>query len=94
MINSLCISSLVLYLSGMIFVSFGKVKTYKVITTAGLLLHTTALVMRTIEVGHAPMANRYETLMFFSWAIILTNLVVVFRYNIAKTSLITTPIGV
>jgi len=92
-INTLCISSLVLYLSGMIFVPFRKVKTYKVITAAGLLLHTTALVMRTIAVGHAPMANRFETLMFFSWAIILTNLIVVFRYNIAKTSLITTPIG-
>jgi ABC-type transport system involved in cytochrome c biogenesis permease subunit len=77
----------------MLLVVLRKERAYKVITSAGLVLHTLALVSRTIEVGHAPMANRFETLLFFSWAIILTNLVVVFRYNIAKTSLITSPIG-
>jgi len=93
MINTLGWISFALYVAGIFFALSKKIKPYKVITAAGLLLHTAALTLRTIEVGHAPMANRYETLLFFSWAIILTNLVVVFRYNIAKTSLITTPIG-
>lgn len=93
MINILCQISFALYAAGIFLVLSGKIKPYKAITTIGILLHTTSLVLRTIEVGHAPMANRYETLLFFSWAIILTNLVVVFRYNIAKTSLITAPIG-
>jgi ABC-type transport system involved in cytochrome c biogenesis permease subunit len=87
------LASFALYLLGLFTVPFRKIKAYKLITTAGLLLHTAALILRTIEVGHAPMANRYETLLFFSWAIILTNLIVVLRYNVAKTSLITTPIG-
>lgn len=93
MTNYLGLISFALYLTGIVFVLLNKINWYKGITTFGLLLHTAALVIRTIDVGHAPMANRYETLLFFSWAIILTNLVVVFRYGIARTSLITTPTG-
>lgn len=77
----------------MVFVPLRKIGLYKAVTASGLFLHTVALVLRTVEVGHAPMANRFETLLFFSWAIIVTNLIVVFRYNIAKTTMITTPIA-
>lgn len=93
MINALGMSALILYLTGVVLVFFVRTKAYRVVTSVGLILHTSALVLRTIEVGHAPMANRYETLLFFSWTIILANLIVVFRYNIARTSMITTPIG-
>lgn len=93
MISGLCIASFILCLLGILSIPAKKVTAYKVFTTAGFLLHSTALMLRTIEVGHAPMANRYETLLFFSWAIILTNLVVVYRYRIANTSVITTPIA-
>lgn len=91
--NNLGFLSIAAYSIGFVLVLLNKIKAYKGVTAVGILLHTAALVIRSIEVGHAPMANRYETLLFFSWAIMLTNMVVVFRYNIARTSLITTPIG-
>lgn len=53
-----------------------------VITTGvGWTAHTFALVLRWIEsyrlgFGHAPLANFYESLIFFSWAIVIVYLVV------------------
>lgn len=58
---------------------FGKAAT--VITVAGFAGHSAGLVLRWIEsyqlgIGHAPLSNLYESLIFFSWAIIMLYLVV------------------
>lgn len=35
----------------------------------GLILQTVGLILRTMEAGHAPFANLYESLIFFGWVI-------------------------
>lgn len=55
----------------------------------GLITHTIALFIRTYETGHAPMANMYETLLFYSWSTVLVSVIVIFRYNERLTELIT-----
>ena len=57
----------------------------------GLLLHTAALVMRTVSTGHAPMASMFETLLFYSWATVLLSAVVIIRYDERVTELVTVP---
>ena len=47
----------------------------------GLIVHTAALVIRTIESGHAPFTNMYESLNFFSCVIVLSFLIVEQRYK-------------
>lgn len=51
-------------------------------TYCGIVLHTSAMILRWVhsyrlEIGHAPLANFYESLVFFSWSI-------VFIYVMAK----------
>lgn len=50
----------------------------------GLLLHTAALILRTIESGHAPFTNMYESLSFFAWASIFAYVIMEFKYKIRK----------
>ena len=42
----------------------------------GLLVHTLALIWRTVESGHAPFTNMYESLSFLAWASILAYIVI------------------
>lgn len=51
---------------------------------AGLLAHSAAIILRWINsyklgMGHAPFSNLYESLVFFSWTIVILYLVVEFR---------------
>ena len=51
------------------------------ISLAGLIIHTFALILRWFEsykmgIGHAPLSNLYESLIFFSWTIVLLYLVI------------------
>jgi cytochrome c-type biogenesis protein CcsB len=39
---------------------------------AAVILHLAGLVLRTVLSGHAPFANTYESLVFFSWCLVLT----------------------
>ncbi|MCP4681786.1 MAG: cytochrome c biogenesis protein CcsA, partial [Desulfobacterales bacterium] len=50
----------------------------------GFLAHTAAIALRWLEsyelgIGHAPLSNMYESLVFFSWTIILLYLVIEWR---------------
>ena len=56
------------------------------VTIIGLLTHTAGIGMRWLEsykmgIGHAPLSNMYESLVFFAWAIIILYLVVEFVYK-------------
>lgn len=58
--------------------------------TVGLAAQTVALILRWVEsyqmgIGHAPLSNFYESLIFFSWTIIL--LYLVFEWRIKNKSL-------
>lgn len=42
-----------------------------ILAAIGLCHHTAALILRTAASGHAPFTNMYESLSFFSWAIVV-----------------------
>lgn len=51
---------------------------------AGLIIHTAALILRTIESGHAPFTNMYESLSFLAWASILSYIIIEALYKVRK----------
>lgn len=65
----------------------------KVLLFAGFIAHTTALAIRTIESGHAPMASIFETLLFYSWTVTLVSLIVIVRYSERLTEVVTIPMA-
>jgi cytochrome c-type biogenesis protein CcsB len=50
----------------------------------GLFIHTIALLWRTVESGHAPFTNMYESLSFLAWSSILAYILIEFKYKIRK----------
>ena len=61
---------------------FGRMAT--AVTLLGLIVQTSAMILRWIEsyhvgIGHAPLSNLYESLIFFPWAIALLYLVMEWR---------------
>ena len=50
----------------------------------GFLAQTMALLWRTVESGHAPFTNMYESLSFLAWASILAYVVIEFKYKIRR----------
>jgi cytochrome c-type biogenesis protein CcsB len=63
---------------------FGKIAT--IITAAGFLSHTVGILLRWLEsyqmgIGRAPLSNMYESLVFFSWTIILLYLIIEWRIS-------------
>ncbi|MCK4377929.1 MAG: c-type cytochrome biogenesis protein CcsB [Deltaproteobacteria bacterium] len=66
------------------------------ITLGGLLLQTFAIGLRWYEsyqlgMGHAPMSNLYESLVFFSWTIILLYLIIEYKYKLYLLGAFVTP---
>lgn len=66
-----------------------------VITVAGLMLQTSAIIMRWIHsyqlgIGHAPLSNFYESLVFFSWSIIFVYLIIRKRYQNSFVGILST----
>jgi cytochrome c-type biogenesis protein CcsB len=54
------------------------------LAVAGLIIHTAALIVRTIESGHAPFTNMYESLSFLSWASVLAYVIIDRKFKIPK----------
>ena len=50
----------------------------------GLVIHTAALLWRTVESGHAPFTNMYESLSFMAWASILAYIIIEGMFKIKK----------
>ncbi len=50
----------------------------------GILIHTAALLWRTVESGHAPFTNMYESLSFLAWASVLAFIIIEKKYSIQK----------
>lgn len=50
----------------------------------GLVVHTSALLLRTFKSGHAPFTNMYESLSFLSWASVLAYIIIDRRFKIPK----------
>jgi len=62
----------------------GWASTGLVLAFGGLILHTLALLLRTVESGHAPFTNMYESLSFLAWAAVLAFLVIDRKFRIPK----------
>jgi len=54
------------------------------IAVLGLIVHTLALILRTVESGHAPFTNMYESLSFLAWASIFAYVIIEWKYKIRK----------
>ena len=66
------------------------------ILSVGLLLHSGGLVIRWMEThqtgyGYVPLSNMYESLIFFSWTIVLIYLILEFKYRQKIIGVFVTP---
>ena len=97
MINTLLLSiATFVYVGSMFFYLFGLVFKKKFLDAAGFavfvgafLIETAGLIARWVEsyhlqYGHIPITNLYESLIFLSWTIALTYIIVDLRYKIRK----------
>lgn len=74
----------------------GKLATW--LALIGVLGNTTGIIMRWIEsyqmgIGHAPLSNMYESLVFFAWTIVAIYLVVERQYKNPVIGAFATPIA-
>ena len=75
---------------------FGRVATF--VTLVGFAGQTFAIVLRWIEsyqlgIGHAPLSNLYESLIFFAWTLILLYLVVEWKTKNRTIGTFVTPLA-
>ncbi|MFH1288699.1 MAG: c-type cytochrome biogenesis protein CcsB [bacterium] len=63
------------------------------LTIFGFIIQTTGLVFRVIESGHAPFVNLYESLIYFSWAIILFYFYTQFKYRLFELGIFVVPLS-
>jgi len=75
---------------------FGQIATK--ITLVGLICHTIALILRWVEsyklgIGHAPLSNLYESLIFFAWTIILLYYIIELRTKNRSIGAFITPLA-
>jgi len=61
-----------------------RAKIGSVMAIIGLVLHTAALIVRTVESGHAPFTNMYESLSFLAWASVLAFIIIDKKFSIPK----------
>ena len=61
-----------------------QAKTGSALAIAGLAVHTIALIVRTVESGHAPFTNMYESLSFLSWASVLAFVIIDKKFGISR----------
>lgn len=65
-----------------------------VVIIAALIVHTVVIGIRSYYSGRLPVAAVGETLLFYSWCVIVANFVVLLRYKDRLTGLVTIPIGI
>jgi cytochrome c-type biogenesis protein CcsB len=97
-ITFLYFASFLLYLLMMVMgkAVFGRLAT--LVTAVGLAGHTFAMILRWMEsyrfgIGHAPLSNLYESLIFFAWAVILLYLLMEWRTKNRSIGAFATPLA-
>ena len=75
-----------LYIFSWIFKNQPAAKLATATTLLGVVGNTAGIVLRWVEsyrlgMGHAPLSNLYESLIFFSWAIAVIYLTIEFKYK-------------
>lgn len=98
-------AAMIIYIfAALIYVTYLAIKSEKIgksataVTILGLIVHTAALVTRTVAsyqkgIGQPPFANLYSSMVFFSWAIILTYLILEFKFKQKAIGAFVTPIA-
>jgi ABC-type transport system involved in cytochrome c biogenesis permease subunit len=66
---------------------------YRSFLLTGVALHLAVLIIRSYLVGHAPMANLYETLLFFSFCAALATAIYDLRYRNGMAGIISIPVA-
>ena len=92
MINSVILSyttfayfvSFLLYLLMMVMGKETLGRLASILTIGALIAHTFAIILRWVEsyqigIGHAPLSNWYESLVFFAWAVIFFHVLIEWR---------------
>ena len=87
-----------LYLFGWVFHKAIFEKPATLALLAGWLGNTAAILLRWVEsyrlgMGHAPLSNLFESLVFFAWSIALMGLFLEWRYRNRTLGLFTTPLA-
>ncbi|MCD6269148.1 MAG: c-type cytochrome biogenesis protein CcsB [Deltaproteobacteria bacterium] len=90
------LASMVVYVTYLAFRKPAIARVATVILLAGWLAQTVAIGLRWYEsyqlgIGHAPMSNLYESLVFFSWTIILLYLIIEHKYKLPVLGAFVTP---
>ena len=75
-----------LYLFELVFKKSAVGRTATVVAILGFIANTAGIVLRWIEsyrlgIGHAPLSNLYESLVFFAWCLVLLHLFVEWKYK-------------
>ncbi len=75
---------------------FGRVATF--VTFGGLVIQTLAMILRWIEsyrlgIGHAPLSNLYESLIFFAWTIVVLYMVIELKTKTRTLGAFVTPLA-
>ena len=89
-------AAMVVYLTYLAFRRPLVARLATVILVAGFLAQTVAIGLRWYEsyelgIGHAPMSNLYESLVFFSWTIIMLYLYIEYKYKLSILGAFVTP---
>ena len=87
-----------LYIASLVFKKEILGKIGSVVAITGLFAHTIGIIMRWVEsyelgFGHAPFSNMYESLIFFSWVICLSYIVIEKKYGNRVIGAFTTPLA-
>ena len=77
--------STLVYFGSQLFRKVNWAKTGYLLAGAGLAVHTLALASRTINSGHAPFTNMYESISFLAWASALAHILMEGKFKIQKT---------
>jgi cytochrome c-type biogenesis protein CcsB len=75
---------------------FGRVATF--VTLGGLIIQTLAMILRWIEsyrlgIGHAPLSNLYESLIFFAWTIVVLYMIIELKTKTRTLGAFVTPLA-
>ena len=90
--------STILYVAIFVFKAERLGKTATVFTAIALLIQTAGIALRWVEsyqmgIGHAPLTNMYESVVFFAWTIIALYLVIEWKFKTRMIGAFAVPIA-
>ncbi len=87
------LGSSVLYGSSAAFRQPELASSAALLSRAGLLIHSLAIVARWMTSGHAPLSDIYEMVLVFSWAVVVLQTVAEWKFKLPFLGAITLPIA-